>query len=438
MTRALLLSLVSLFCVSACAGSVSAKRKTGGKEEKAIRWIEKHQKEELDFIERVVNINSGTMNLEGVRKVGEIYADEFRQLGMEVEWISLPKEMNRAGHLVARTSGGPGKRIVLIGHLDTVFEKDSSFQKFKREGVMASGPGAEDMKGGNTVILFALRGLKAAGLLSSLNITVVFTGDEESPGAPLATTRKALIDAVKNSDVALGFEALVDHMDTATIARRGFRGWTLRVEGEQGHSSLIYGEKYGYGAIYEASRILDGFRKELAGQPNLTVSAGRILGGTDVVHDGELARGTAFGKSNVIPKSAVVAGDLRALTAEQVERAQATMQKIVAANLPNTRATLEFAEGYPPMAPTAGNKQLLSVLAQVNQDLGRPPIEAVDPMRRGAADISFAAPFVPSMGGLGLLGEGGHSPSEQIDLRSIPVATIRAALLINRLGRTAR
>jgi glutamate carboxypeptidase len=438
MTRALLLSFISLFCVSACAGSVSAKRKTAGKEEKAIRWIEKHQKEELAFIERVVNINSGTMNLAGVRKVGEIYAEEFRQLGMQVEWVSLPKEMNRAGHLVAKTSGGSGKRIVLIGHLDTVFEKDSSFQEFKRDGVMASGPGAEDMKGGNTVILFALRGLKAAGLLSSLNITVVFTGDEESPGAPLATTRKALIDAVKSSDVALGFEALVDHMDTATIARRGFRGWTLTVEGEQGHSSLIYGEKYGYGAIYEASRILDGFRKELAGQPNLTVSAGRILGGTDVKHDSEQARGTVFGKSNVIPKIAVVAGDLRALTAEQVVSTQATMQKIVAASLPGTRATLEFSEGYPPMAPTDGNKELLSVLARVNQDLGRPAMVAVDPMRRGAADISFAAPYVPSMGGLGLLGEGGHSPSEKIDLRSIPVATIRAALLIHRLGNTPR
>lgn len=438
MKRTFIFAIISVFCVSACAGSVSAKRKTSGKEERAIRWIEKHQKEELLFIERVVNINSGTMNHAGVRKVGEIYAKEFRDLGMTVEWIELPKEMNRAGHLVARTTGGPGKRIVLIGHLDTVFEKDSDFQTFKRTGDMASGPGAEDMKGGNTVILFALRGLKAAGLLDALNLTVVFTGDEESPGAPLATTRKALIDAVKSSDLALGFEALVDHMDTATIARRGFRGWTLTVTGEQGHSSQIFGEKYGYGAIYEASRILNAFRSELAGQENLTVSAGRILGGTTLTHDSEQGRGTVFGKSNVIPKQVVVAGDLRALTPEQVEATQATMQKIVGENLAGTSATLEFSEGYPPMAPTAGNKELLGVLAQVNQDLGRPPLEAVDPMRRGAADISFAAPYVPSMGGLGLLGEGGHSPAEKIDLRSISVATVRAALLIHRLGTSPR
>ncbi len=438
MTKALLLALLSVFCVSACAPTVSAKRKTKGKEEKVIRWIEKHQAEEVSFIEKVVNINSGTMNLTGVRQVGEIYATAFRELGMEVEWISLPKEMNRAGHLVARTKGGSGKRIVLIGHLDTVFEKDSKFQSFKREGQRATGPGTVDMKGGNTVILYALRALKSAGLLEGLNVTVVFTGDEEHPGAPLALTRKALIDAVKEADVALGFESLVDHMDTATIARRGFRGWTLTVEGIQGHSSLIFGEKYGYGAIYESSRILEGFRNELAGQAQLTVSPGRILGGTEVTHESEVARGTVFGKSNVIPKKVVIAGDLRALTAEQVKRTQATMQKIVAANLPGTKATLEFSEGYPPMAPTDGNKELLAVLARINQDLGRPPIEAVDPMRRGAADISLAALFVPSMGGLGLLGEGDHSPAEAMDLRSIPVATTRAALLIYRLGNSPR
>jgi glutamate carboxypeptidase len=438
MQRRLILALFTTLCVTACAGAATANRPIRNKEAKAIRWIESHKGEQIDFIEKVVNINSGTMNLEGVRRVGDIYARAFEELGMSVEWVDLPKEMNRAGHLVARNRGGGGKRIVLIGHLDTVFEKDSPFQKFERKGDIAKGPGVEDMKGGNTVILFALRGLKAAGLLEKLNITVVFTGDEESPGAPLATTRKALIDAVKASDVALGFEALVDHMDTATIARRGFRSWTLEVAGKQGHSSRIFGEEYGYGAIYETARILNAFRDKLAGQDNLTFSPGRILGGTEVSHDGEQGRGTVFGKNNVIPSSVVVAGDLRALTAEQVRATQEAMQSIVAASLPGTSATLKFAEGYPPMAPTAQNKELLAVLARVNQDLGRPAIEAVDPMRRGAADISFAAPFVPSMGGLGLLGKGGHSPAEEVDLRSIPVATVRAALLIYRLGTTPR
>lgn len=419
--------------VAACAGSVSAGSPLRGPEGRALRWVDAHVEEEIAFIQRVVDINSGTMNTEGVRTVGAIYEKEFKALGMETEWIELPKEMQRAGHLIARNNG-KGKRVLLIGHLDTVFEKDSPFQKFERHGMRATGPGADDMKGGNTVILFALRALAHAKLLDDVSVTVILIGDEEKPGSPLEVTRKPLIDAAKQSRYALGFEALVDHMNTVTIARRGFVGWNLRVEGKQGHSSLIFNEEYGYGAIFEAARIIDGFRKALAGQPNLTFSPGRIVGGTKAKDDAESARGSAMGKRNVIPQVALVAGDLRALSPEQAEQAKKTMKAIVAASLEHTRATIRFETGYPPMAPTAGNRALMGVLDRINRDLGYGPIEAVPPMRRGAADISFAAPIVPSLGGLGLFGKGDHSPDEEIDLRSVPVATKRAALLVYRLS----
>ncbi len=439
MKRALLPVLLVWLSLAACASSATAEQRHKGVEARSLAWIEKHVDEEIRFLEATVNINSGTMNLSGVREVGERYRKEFDAIGMKTEWIALPEEMGRAGHLVATQVGKPGgKRLLLIGHLDTVFEKSSPFQRFERQGHRATGPGTVDMKGGNAVILFALRALHAAGALDSLNITVVFTGDEEKPGSPLLTTRNVIIEAAKTADVALGFESIVDHMDTATVARRGFRSWTLKVRGKQGHSSQIFGEKFGYGAIYEVSRILNTFRETLGGEENLTFSPGRIVGGTEVRDDAETARGDAFGKSNVIPNLVIVEGDLRALTPDQVARTQAAMHSIVASNLPGTEAELVFADGYPPMAPTDGNRALLAMLTQINVGLGRKPIEAVPPSRRGAADISFAAPYVDSLGGLGLLGDGDHSPAETVDLRSVPVSTSRAALLFFRLGQQRR
>lgn len=433
MHRSIVLAFLALLLAS-CVGTASA----GGRnrvENRALRWIDAHEAEQVAFLKRVVDANSGTMNTEGVRAVGEVYREAFEALGMETEWVELPEGMNRAGHLIARTPGKPGKkRILLIGHLDTVFEQGSSFQRFERDGHMAAGPGVIDMKGGNTVILYALRALHAAGGLDDVAVTVVFTGDEEKPGAPLATTRAPLLEAARESHVALGFEALVDHMDTATIARRGFVGWTLEVDAQGGHSSLIFSEEHGHGAIYEAARILSAFRGAFEAEENLTVSVGRVLGGTEVEDEAEKDGGTVVGKRNVIPVAAVAAGDIRALTPEQLARTRTRMQEILAASLPRTRARIAFDEGYPPMAPTDENQALLEALSAINQDLGRGAIEAVHPMRRGAADISFVAPLMPSMDGLGPLGTGDHSEDEVIDLRSLPLVTKRAALLIHRLG----
>jgi len=430
--------LIALFALAVLAPS-RASAELGFTERRIAEFVDITIEEEIRFFERVVNINSGTMNHEGVRKVGEAYAEAFRALGMKTEWVDLPKEMNRAGHLIASQEGdGKGKRVVLIGHLDTVFEADSPFQKFRREGVKAFGPGTEDMKGGNTVILYALKALKAAGALGPLGVTVILNGDEEKHGHPVPVTRARLIEAAKNSDVALAFEGGVKHMHTATIARRGYSGWTLRVRGKRGHGSQIFGEKYGNGAVYEAARILDAFRTELASLPDLTYNPGLILGGTEVDHDPDRSRGTVFGKSNVIAQEVVVAGELRALSPGIDVKAKALMKDIAAKNLSGTSAELEFEEGYPPMAPTPGNKALFNRLDEVSRDLGLGKMEMVDPMARGAADVSFASVFIPSLDGLGLAGGGGHSTEEWADLRSMAATTKRTAVLLYRLSRHPR
>lgn len=426
------LSILAATCLTAAPAAAQSLSPT---ERAIVQHADDHIAGAIGLLERVVNINSGTMNHEGVREVGRVFQTELEALGFETRWIEMPDSVNRAGHLFAELGGNHGRCVLLIGHLDTVFERDSRFQRFERKDSLATGPGTEDMKGGNVVALYALKALHDAGVLDGARIIVAFTGDEEDTGDPLSVSRQDLIDAARRCDIALGFEGGVGGMHTATVARRGFTGWTLEVTGERGHSSLIFGEEYGAGAIYEAARILNAFYAEIRGEPYLTFGPGIIMGGTDVTYDAAHARGTAFGKTNVIPQVVTVAGDLRTLTAQQRERAKERMRAIIVRGLPATTAEITFRDSYPPMAPTAGNHALLATLDRVSQDLGYGPIEAVDPGRRGAADVSFVAPYLDALDGLGVLGSGGHTPNETIDLRSLAIVTKRAALLIYRLTR---
>lgn len=400
-----------------------------------VAHIDRHESQALDLLERAVNINSGTMNLAGVREAGDLFRAEFDELGFETEWVD-GEPFNRAGHLVAKWDAGE-PRILLIGHLDTVFEPDSPFQRFERiDGDRARGPGIVDMKGGNVVMLHALKALKAAGVLDEMSIRVVLTGDEERRGEPLELATGALVDAARWADHAIGFEDGDGDPETAVVARRGSSSWSLRVTGKPAHSSQVFREDIGYGAIYEAARILDAFRTELASEENLTFNPGVIVGGTEVEMDRKTASGTAFGKNNVIAEHASVDGDLRAVSAEQLSMAVRRMQEIAAANLPRTQAEIAFRHRYPPMAPTPGNHRLLELYDQVSRDLGFGPVTAVDPRRAGAADISFAADHVEmAIDGLGLMGDGGHTVDETADLTTLGMQTKRAAVLLYRMSR---
>lgn len=402
-------------------------------EKKMVEYLRENEQAEIDLIEKSVNINSGTLNLKGVKEVGMLYKSELDALGFTTRWITMPDSLNRAGHLFAEINGGTGQTLLLIGHLDTVFEEDHEFQKFKKSDSIAYGPAANDMKGGNALIIFALKALHAAGELKNKNIIVAFTGDEEKPGSPLKISRHDLIEAAKKSDIALGFET-ASGMHHATVARRGSSGWQLEVKGKQGHSSGIFSENVGAGAIFEAARILNSFYTDVKGEELLTFNPGVILGGTQVDYDPGQAKGTAYGKTNVVASELVVHGGLRFISEEQKENARNKMREIVNKNLPGTSASISFSDSYPAMKPTDGNMALLKVLDRVSRDLGHGQVEAYDPGRRGAADISFIAQYVDGLDGLGVMGGGAHSPSETIDLRTLTPLTERAALLIHRLG----
>ena len=401
-------------------------------------YIDAHNAEALALLERVVNINSGTMNLPGVQEVGKVFRGELDGLGFKTQWVDQ-SAVQRAGHLVA-DHPGTGPRILLIGHLDTVFEKDSPFQKFTRvDQTTARGPGVIDMKGGDVIIVQALKALNAAGLLKTMNIIVVMTGDEEEPGRPRSRAREPLIAAAKGADAAIGFEDGDGDPSHAVTARRGTTSWDLRATGKTGHSSQIFSPELGAGAIYEAARVINAFREKLAGEEHLTFNPGTILGGTAVEFDGTLSRGSASGKTNVVSAQARVAGDLRALTVEQFDRAKQAMRAIVATPLPGTTSTITFDEGYPPLAPTDGNARLLALYDRASRDLGLGSVTAVSPDRAGAADVSFVAGEVKMiLDAVGLKGHDDHSPSETADLTTLPVQTKRAAVTLLRLAKGAK
>jgi glutamate carboxypeptidase len=413
-------------------------------ETKMAATVDAEYERTVGLLERLVNQNSGSMNLEGVEIVGRMMRAELEPLGFKVDWVPMAAA-KRAGHLIATKKGKAGtKRLLLIAHLDTVFEKDSPFQTFKRltkAGVdEAEGPGAGDDKGGMVTIVAALRAMKAAGTLKDANIEIHMTGDEEDSGDPISIARADLIAAGKRSDAALDFEGLVreEGRDMGSIARRSSNSWTLTATGKSGHSSGIFSANAGDGAIYEISRIITRFRTDLP-EPNLTFNVGLIAGGQEASLDADGVRASAKGKTNIIPGIAIARGDFRTLSQEQTERVKAKMSTIVAAHAPLTSATITFEQGgYPAMAPTPGNKALLDRLNGINTDMGLPQMPVLDPLKRGAGDISFVANDVDSIAGLGPYSRGDHAPEETVDLLSIKTQAKRAAIMMSRLSREKR
>lgn len=403
-------------------------------ERRIVAAIDPKNAEGLALLERIVNINSGTMNFAGVRQVGDILRKELDALGFETRWVD-GTPFNRAGHLIAERTG-TGPRILLIGHLDTVFEPTSAFQKFEKlSDTTARGPGVIDMKGGDVIMLQAFRALKAAGVLDGMSITAVFSGDEESSGRPLSLARADLVAAAKKSQYAIGFEDGSGDPRTAVISRRGATNWTLHSTGIPAHSSQIFRSDIGDGAIFESARVLDQFRSRLSTEQYLTFNPGYVIGGTDVRTDSTQPGGSAYGKSNVVSKAVTVFGDIRALSPQQLATAKSTMASIASASLPHTTSEITFDDGYPPLAPTDGNRKLLTLYDQVSRDLGYWPVVAVDPLRAGAADVSFAAPYIPmALDAVGLAGWDDHTDKETADLRMFGPLTKRAAVFLYRLS----
>ncbi len=418
-----------LIVLIACFASAAKSQNLSPEEQRIVNYIDAHKDEAIALLERVVNIESATQNTAGVKQVGQVFKSEFASIGLDTRWIDMPREMNRGGHLLAENTNANarGKRILLLGHIDTVLQGEH----WRREGNKAFGNGSSDMKGGDVVLLYALKALADAGSLKDMRVIVMLTGDEEAAGRPVEISRADMIAAAKRSDLALSFEAA--RGNDATVGRRGSSSWMLEVSGNTGHSSQIFKERMGAGAILEAARILDKFYEEFHANKNFTFNPSLIVGGTEAALTG--TNGTASGKTNVVPPKVLVRGDLRFSNEAEKEAARTRMRAIVAANLPGTSARISFEDGIPAMAPTEGNYAILNQLSQVSQDLGFGKVGTVDPADRGAGDIAYVSNLISGLDGLGADGVGAHAPGESVDLASMPALTKRAAILIYRLTR---
>lgn len=403
-------------------------------EKKLIQTIEQEMEQTLQLLRQSVDINSGTYNIAGVRAVGQLYAKELRALGFTIEWISLPDSLKRAGHLVAYRKGTKGKKLFLIGHLDTVFEPDMPTNPFTQlNDSTATGQGINDMKGGDVAIIAALKAMHQYGLLDQTTITVYMTGDEENAGHPRAISRGDFIKRAQDHDIALAFET-ASGMNTIATARRGASGWQLEVDGKQGHSSGVFGNA-GYGSIYEAARIINSFRERLSKEPYLTFNPGLIVGGSEVSYNEEAQQGEVAGKTNIISPRTYANGDLRFLSEEQKENARTVMREIVGQSLPGTKARITFSDGIPSMPPTEGNTKLAAQLSEVSEALGFGKVSPGNPGSRGAGDISYVAKYLDCLDGLGASGRGAHAPGETINLKEYPKLIQRTAVFLYRLTR---
>jgi glutamate carboxypeptidase len=424
-------SIISLAFAAPAAAQLSVP------EAKMTATVDAEYERSVALLEKLVNQNSGSLNLDGVEKVGKMMRAELEMLGFNVRWVPMTGA-GRSGHLIATRKGdGKGKKMLLIGHLDTVFEPASPFQTFVRNGDKAVGPGVNDNKGGMVIMLAALRAMQVAGTLNKADIEIVLTGDEEDAGDPIEIARADLVAAGKRADVALDFEGLatVDGKDMGSIARRSAGSWTVTAKAKGGHSSGIFSAAAGDGAIYALAKIIAAFRAELP-ETNLTFNVGLITGGAEAALGAGGITATASGKTNIIPEVAIARGDIRTLSPEQEARVRAKMESIVTRVSPGASAEIKFDGGsYPAMAPTDGARLLLGKLNVINRDLGLPQMETLDPIKRGAGDIAFVAKDVDGLVGLGSAGTGDHAIGETIDLNSIKRQAKRAAILMTRLSR---
>src|SRR3569833_1464034 len=226
----------------ALLATTSAQAALSPAEKKMVATGNASQDRDVALLQKLVDQNSGSRNFEGVRAVASMMQAELEPLGFAVRWVPMP-ETGRAGHLLAEHKGR-GKHILLIGHMDTVFEKDSPFQKMVRHGDTVEGPGVSDMKGGLVIMVSALRAMKAAGTLKDADIRIVLSGDEESAGHPVALARGDMIRAGKWAAAALEFEGLArEHGQVVgSVSRRGSIAWTVNTTGHSGDWDGILGK----------------------------------------------------------------------------------------------------------------------------------------------------------------------------------------------------
>jgi glutamate carboxypeptidase len=365
----------------------------------------------LANLERLVNVDCGSYTPAGVNEVGRWTGDFLAALGAEVDY--RPDPDGRLGDTVVATFDGRpgGPRVLLIGHLDTVFDPGTvAARPFRMEDGVAHGPGVTDMKSGLLAGLYALKALIGErGGLPFDRLVFVANPDEEI-GSPSSTPHIRAI--ASESDVALVLECARANGDIVS-ARKGILDIRLRVTGRAAHAG-VEPEK-GRSAILEAARLVTDLHALNGRWPGVTVNVGVIGGGT---------------RPNVVPEQCALEVDIRATSREALEVAEAEVRSIAAATeVEDTAVDFETMARWWPMERLDRSARLVEHAQAVARALG---FEVRDAATGGASDANTTSGMgVPSLDGLGPIGGNDHSPAEYLDVESIvPRTTLLAGLLL--------
>jgi glutamate carboxypeptidase len=361
----------------------------------------------LAELETLVNIDCGSYTPDGVNRVADFCSDALGSLGAKVE--RLPAE--GLGDLVMGRLAGDGPRLLLIGHMDTVFDPGTVAERpFRREGDRALGPGVTDMKGGLLAGLHALAALRTAGIGPA--VTYVCNPDEEI-GSPFSGPHIRRLAA--EHDAALVLECARANGDIVS-ARKGIADYHVEISGRAAHAG-VEPEK-GRSAILEAARQVLALTALNGRWPSVTVNVGVIEGGT---------------RPNVVAARCGLKVDLRAASVAEFEAAAAELERIVSTpSVEGTRATLHRVAGHQPMERSPAIAQLAGLARQIAGELG---FTVNDAATGGASDANTcAAAGLPVLDGLGPVGGDDHGPDEWLDITSIVPRTALLAGLISRIG----
>jgi glutamate carboxypeptidase len=366
-------------------------------------------------LEQMVNIDCGSFSPDGVDRIAELCETMFRASGWAVErCVSQPAvDGSRLGDTVVGTlDGSGGTRVLLLGHMDTVFDDGTASDRpFTVRGRRAFGPGVSDMKGGLLAGFFAVDALREAGFDSFGRITYVCNPDEEI-GSPSST--ELIRRLAKEHDAALVLECARENGDVVS-ARKGVTDYRIQIRGRAAHAG-VEPEK-GRSAVIEAAHKAVAIAALHGRWPGVSCNVGVLRGGT---------------RTNVVAEEAELEVDLRAPELGTLEAAEREIERICAApTIDGVTVSVESDGWHRPMERTAASTRLVDAAAEVARELG---FAIRDTATGGASDgNTTSAAGCPTLDGLGPIGGGAHSPDEWLDLDSVVPRTTLLAAVITRL-----
>jgi len=366
----------------------------------------------LAELETLVNIDCGSYTPDGVNRVADAVAASLAELGATVErhHHEPADDEPQLGDLVVGRLAGEGPRLLLIGHMDTVFDPGTAAQRpYRVDGDRATGPGTSDMKGGLLAGLHALAALRATG--ARPNVTFLANPDEEIGSTFSGPHIRRL---VAHHDAALALECARANGDIVS-ARKGIADLAITFHGRAAHAG-VEPEK-GRSAILAAARQVIRLHELNGRWPSVTVNAGVIAGGT---------------RTNVVAERCVVQLDLRAATTAEFEAASQEVERILGqAAVADVTAEVRRLAHHPPMERTPANARLAELAIAIAGELG---FELHDTATGGAGDANITSHAgLPSLDGLGPIGGDDHSADEWLDVSSIVPRTTLLAALISRV-----